>query len=258
MRVLWTESVPQFGLIAGALAFLLVGYAAVGEPLLGWRAFARLRRTRDTDRGALVRFYRVAMGVHAGWIAAIVLIMLLAPSVVPAHLGLRAPVQWAPLLAAVLGFCLALLIVWLLTRDRGKPAAAAGAGTAPLPPIPDPGQALSVLAPRNRGERRAAGALAVTAGVGEELLYRGLLVAFGVSLGLPVWLAAIVSCLLFALAHLYQGWWGLVGPGLLGALFMVVYLVTGGVLIPIRVHVGLELRSLLVTGSGRRHRARVV
>ncbi|MFD0775522.1 type II CAAX prenyl endopeptidase Rce1 family protein, partial [Streptomonospora algeriensis] len=107
-------------------------------------------------------------------------------------------------------------------------------------------------------ERVAAAVLAVTAGVGEELLYRGLLVAFGVALGLPVWAAAAAACLLFALAHLYQGWWGVVGPGLLGALFMVVYLGTGSLLIPIAAHVVLELRSLLLTGSGRRHRARAL
>ncbi|GAB3451792.1 hypothetical protein GCM10027570_29120 [Streptomonospora sediminis] len=256
MAVLWTDSVPQFGLIAGALAFVLVGYAAVGEPLLGWRAFAKLRRDRDSDPRALIRFYRLAMGVHLGWVAVIAAIMLLAPDLSLAHLGLRAPVAWVPLLAAVLGFCLALLIVWLITRDRGNRGGAPG--TAPLPPAPDPGQAMSVVAPRTRRERQAAGGLAVTAGVCEELLYRGLLVAFGVSLGLPVWLAAAVAWVLFVLAHLYQGWWGLVGPGLLGALFMVIYLGTGSLLLPIVLHVALEVRSLLLTGSGRRHRARAV
>ncbi|MUL40019.1 CPBP family intramembrane metalloprotease [Streptomonospora sp. PA3] len=237
----------------------MVGYAAVGEPLLGWRAFARLRRRRDSDPRALVRFYRLAIGIHLGWAAAVALIVLLAPGVTAAHVGLRAPVAWTPLLAAVLGFGLALLIFWLITRNRPKSGGTgAGTGTAPLPPIPDPGQALTVLAPRNSRERRAAAALAVTAGVGEELLYRGLLVAFGASLGLPVWAAAAGACVLFALAHVYQGWWGLVGPGLLGALFMVVYLGTGSLLVPIAAHVALELRSLLLTGSGRRHRARAL
>lgn len=256
MPVLWTESVPQFGLVAGALAFLLVAYAAAGEPLLGWRAFARLRRTRESDPGALLRFYRLAIGVHLGWVVVIALIVLLAPGVEPAHLGLRAPVAWLPLLAAVVGFAVALLILRLITRERATPGAPAG--NMPLPPIADPGQALTVLAPRGSRERLTAAALAVTAGVSEELLYRGLLVAFGVALGLPVWAAAAAACLLFALAHLYQGWWGLVGPGLLGALFMVVYLGTGSLLIPIAAHVILELRSLLLTGSGRRHRARAL
>ncbi|MBB5997598.1 CPBP family intramembrane glutamic endopeptidase [Streptomonospora salina] len=253
--MLWTESVPQFGLVAGSLAFLLVAHAAVGEPLLGWRSFARLRRTRERDPGALLRFYRLAIGVHLAGVAAIAAIVLSDPGIDRAHLGLRAPVAWFPLLAAVVGFVAALIIIRLLTRDRkasGTPA------PAPLPPIPDPAQSLAVLAPRGGRERLTAAALAVTAGVSEELLYRGLLVAFGAALGLPVWVAAAGSCLLFALAHLYQGWWGLVGPGLLGALFMVVYLGTGSLLIPIALHIGLELRSLLLSGSGRRHRARAL
>ncbi|GAA4948938.1 hypothetical protein GCM10023224_36210 [Streptomonospora halophila] len=256
MAVPWTESVPQFGVVAGALASLLVVYAAVGEPLLGRRAFTRLQRTRGSDPRALVRFYRLAMGVHLAWTVAIALIVLLAPGVDAAHLGLRAPQAWLPLLAAVFGFGAALLIIWLITRDRGR--SAPETGSPPLPPLPDPGQALGVLAPRGSRERRTAAAVAVTAGVGEELLYRGLLVAFGTALGAPVWLAAIAACVLFALAHLYQGWWGLVGPGLLGALFMVVYLGTGSLLIPIAVHIALEMRSLLLSGSGRRHRARAL
>ncbi|MFD0801310.1 CPBP family intramembrane glutamate endopeptidase, partial [Streptomonospora algeriensis] len=135
--MLWTESVPQFGLLAGALAFLLLAHAALGEPLLGWRAFARLRRTRDSDPGALLRFYRAAIGIHLGCVALIGLIVLLAPGVEPAHLGLRAPVAWLPLLAAALGFLVALLIIWLITRERK--ATGAPTGTAPLPPIPEPG-----------------------------------------------------------------------------------------------------------------------
>ncbi len=258
----WSENIPQFSPVATILGIALLLYAAIGEPLLGRRFFTRLERRRGTDPMALVTFYRVAIGTQWGWTAVIAAILVLSPGLTAAHLGLRAPQAWGPLLAAVIGFCLALLVVWVLTRDRQGKSDGPGAGRKQgpvLPPASDPGgHVLAVLAPRSRRERRTAGVLAATAGICEELLYRGLFVALGVSLGLPVWVAAVVSCLLFAFAHLYQGWWGLVGPGLLGALFMVVYLGTGSLLIPIVLHMALDMRSLLFTGGGRRHRARAL
>ncbi len=252
--MLTPESNPEFSMIATIIATLLLVYAAIGEPLLGRRAFAWLRARRRTNPRALAQFYGVTIGVQWVWAALIVVILVMSPGLTPAHLGLRAPDAWGPLLAAVIGFVLASLIVWLLTRDKGEDSG--GYQPGPASAAPEPGEhVLATLAPRSRAERRMAAGLAVTAGICEELLYRGLFVALGVSLGMPVVLAAVVSCVLFALAHIYQGWWGLVGPGLLGALFMVVYLGTASLIIPMALHVVLDLRSLLLTGSGRRHRA---
>ncbi|MDA0567895.1 CPBP family intramembrane metalloprotease [Streptomonospora sp. S1-112] len=260
--MLWSESIPEFGAVATVVAVVLVVYAAVGEPLLGRLAFAWLRRRRESDPRALVRFYQFTVAIQAAWTALIAVAAFLATDLTPAHLGLRLPTVWGPFLAAGLGFGLAMLVVWLITRDRetGRSRSRRGGGPAapPLPPPPDPGQVLAVLSPRTRAERRWAGVLAVTAGVSEELLYRAFLVAFGAALGLPVWLAAVVACVLFAVAHIYQGWWGLVGPGLLGALFMVLFLGTGSLLIPVILHILVDLRSLLLSGSGRRHRTRAL
>ncbi|WP_420161237.1 CPBP family intramembrane glutamic endopeptidase [Nocardiopsis sp. CNT-189] len=250
----WSESIPQFSLVATILGVVLLLYAAIGEPLLGRTAYRRVDRRRDEDPRALVRFYLLTMGVQWGWAAAVAAILLLSPELSAGDLGLRAPSALGPLVAAALGFALALLVTWLLTRD-GKRSSARRMPT--LAPSYEPGGAtISRLAPRSRTERRAALGLAVTAGVCEELVYRGLFTALGVGLGLPLWAAAVLSCLLFALAHLYQGWWGLVGPGLLGALLMVLYLGTGSLLFPVLLHIAIEARSLLLTGRGRRHAGR--
>ncbi|GAB3208643.1 CPBP family intramembrane glutamic endopeptidase [Marinactinospora thermotolerans] len=255
----WSESVPQFSTAATIIGIVLVAYAAVGEPLLGRRGFARLERRRPSDPRALTRLYRTTIGVEWTWTALIVVAVLLSPGVQAQHLGLRAPSQWGPLLAAVIGFCLAALVLWLLTRDRGASGGSrrsGRAGGAPSSSRATPGgHVITTLAPRSRTERRLGIGLAITTGICEELLYRGLFVALGVSLGLPLWAAAVASCVLFALAHVYQGWWGLVGPGLLGALFMVLYLGTGSLLIPVVLHILLDTRALLLTGTGRRHRA---
>jgi membrane protease YdiL (CAAX protease family) len=60
-------------------------------------------------------------------------------------------------------------------------------------------------------------ALAITAGICEEFLYRGFTLAVLARLGSPAWLAILLSSLLFGLAHLYQGRGGLVSTMLIGA-----------------------------------------
>ena len=62
------------------------------------------------------------------------------------------------------------------------------------------------LLPRTGEERGWFAAVAVTAGCCEELLYRGVLIAFGTGvLGLGVWPAAAIAVVVFGAAHLYQG-----------------------------------------------------
>lgn len=62
-------------------------------------------------------------------------------------------------------------------------------------------------------------ALAVTAGVCEEFLYRGFAMAALTRVGAPMWSVVLISSVLFGLAHAYQGRSGILGTGLLGLVF---------------------------------------
>jgi membrane protease YdiL (CAAX protease family) len=53
-------------------------------------------------------------------------------------------------------------------------------------------------------------ALAITAGLCEEFLYRGFVMAVLVRVGLPSWAVVLISSVLFGLAHSYQGRGGVV------------------------------------------------
>ena len=75
------------------------------------------------------------------------------------------------------------------------------------------------ILPRSRQERFLFLALALTAGICEEFLYRGFAMAALQRAGLAVWAVVAVSSLLFGLAHLYQGRGGIVGTLLVGLLF---------------------------------------
>lgn len=62
-------------------------------------------------------------------------------------------------------------------------------------------------------------ALALTAGICEEFLYRGFAMAAFIKAGLPVSGCVLLSASLFGLAHLYQGRGGFAGTLLLGIFF---------------------------------------
>ena len=62
-------------------------------------------------------------------------------------------------------------------------------------------------------------ALALTAGICEEFLYRGFAMAAFGRAGFPIWASVVVSSILFGAAHVYQGRGGAIGTGLLGLLF---------------------------------------
>ena len=84
-------------------------------------------------------------------------------------------------------------------------------------------------------------ALAVTAGVCEEFLYRGFAMAALTRLGAPSWSVVLLSSALFGLAHAYQGRGGIMGTGLLGLLFGTMRLAVGS-LFPLALwHAGVDV-----------------
>lgn len=75
------------------------------------------------------------------------------------------------------------------------------------------------LLPQNLIERLPFFALAATAGLCEEFLYRGFVMAALRRSDMATWEVVAVSSILFGLAHLYQGRGGLVGTFLIGIVF---------------------------------------
>jgi membrane protease YdiL (CAAX protease family) len=105
---------------------------------------------------------------------------------------------------------------------------------------------VQALLPRNRAELKWGAALAINAGVVEELLFRLALPAliFGVT-GSAV-AAVAASILIFGFLHIYQGLPGIVGSVVLGAAFMAICLGTGSIVVAIVVHALFDLRSLVL------------
>ena len=99
------------------------------------------------------------------------------------------------------------------------------------------------LLPVNLLEYLPYSALAITAGVCEEFVYRGFAIAAFSKAGVPLWLAVIASSILFGLAHAYQGRNGIVSTGIFGVLLAVGRLAFGS-LVPVMMwHAGLDLAA---------------
>jgi membrane protease YdiL (CAAX protease family) len=61
----------------------------------------------------------------------------------------------------------------------------------------------------------------------------------------------VVSSAIFGFCHIYQGWVGIVGTGVLGAVLMWMYLSTESLLLPIVIHALIDLRILAIFTPGR-------
>ena len=81
-------------------------------------------------------------------------------------------------------------------------------------------RALAVrIFPRTPSERYLYISLALTAGVCEEFIFRGFLVAAFFRAGLAAWAVIGATSVLFGLVHIYQGRGGSIGTGILGVIF---------------------------------------
>ena len=92
--------------------------------------------------------------------------------------------------------------------------------------------------PRTKKEKWLFSFLALSAGVCEEIIFRGFMLYLLMAIfpGMPIYLVILIPIAIFGLGHLYQGLQGVIGTALLGAIFICLYLVTGNLLLPIILH----------------------
>ncbi|MGV9771264.1 CPBP family intramembrane glutamic endopeptidase [Streptosporangium sp. NPDC003464] len=224
------------------LTAVLIGYLAVVSPLLGKRTYDRLARTRDQDPTAYRRMFTLWSAELWALAAVALLIVAVEPGLDAAGVGLAIKEPLDDTLGTVAGFLVAATAGVLVLRGlaaKGRPV---------------PGQqAFHHLLPHTPAERWYAAGLSVTAGVTEEIVYRGLLIAVGThAFGLSEGVAAFGALAVFVLGHLYQGWRGMLMVTLIGFGLTSLYLRTDSLLLPILLHALIDLRGLVLTPQPRR------
>lgn len=94
---------------------------------------------------------------------------------------------------------------------------------------------VSALVPHTVPELGLFWALAVTAGICEEVLYRGFLIGYAARFMHP-WLAVLATSAVFGFGHWYQGVGNAIQTGVVGLVMAVVYYATGSIAAPIALH----------------------
>ena len=87
--------------------------------------------------------------------------------------------------------------------------------------------------------------VSVSAGICEELLFRAYLYTFLDShIGMVA--AIFLSSVIFGLWHIYLGWQEVIRTSVMGALFCGIYIFTGNIILPILVHIFVDVYSGLM------------
>jgi membrane protease YdiL (CAAX protease family) len=225
-------TVTTLGLLASSA---LVAYLALVLPVAGRARYRSLQQA--TLVGPDLRMTAYRSSITRQWLmVALALGVLVAAGIPLDDVGLAPEVRFFSdlvpglVLLVVVATGLALLL-------RHWPAAR----TRVLRPV-------AALLPRTTAERRMFAAVAVTAGVAEEVVFRGFLLVYLTEVvpQTSIGVAMVASSVLFGLAHTYQGVLGVLFTGLAGYWLAGLFVVTGSLLLPIVVHALVDLRLLLV------------
>ena len=205
-----------------ALAVLLFG------PKRAERNVAALRRDLETDPAARERFYRRAI-LSIPLVVAIYVIVVRVGGESWRDAGISWGSSERALVASLAGLAGALAVVAVVAAVLGRVTPGA---------VERASEATRLLAPTTARERALWPLVSLTAGVTEELVYRGLFVLHLNALvpSLRPGVLAVLSAVAFGIAHRYQGPFGVVSSGVLGLAFGIVAIVVGNVLVVVALH----------------------
>ena len=234
------------------LIFLVLG------AVLPWRGRARMKKLLAMPRvSTMERLSLYASTIAFQWLAvAAVAWRAWAHGFTASQFGLIVPDRSKILIAAVVGTAAIASLQWLNLRRLGRiPVEARGS----LQAIAER------ILPQSTVELLPYLALAITAGLCEEFLYRGFAMAVLLHVGLPAWAVVLLSSVLFGLAHSYQGRGGIVMTLLIGLILGTSRLAYGSLVPAIFWHSGVDVvagtagpRYLTPRGASSQKRKNVI
>lgn len=213
-----------------ALVFTL----AVVMPLQGAWEFNKLKKWVAAGRtNARMIAYRWTMFIQWGLSAAFLAWWLaLDRDFGQARMGFGpAGWEWLAVGVGLVGVALVVIQAVTVLRDPAKQAE-----------VRDKAGDLEVIVPRTPAEGNAFGFLSFTAGVCEEIMYRGLLMG-ALSAVIGIWPAVAVSSVIFGLGHAYQGGAGIVKTGLVGVVMALLTVFSGTIWIAALLHMVIDATS---------------
>lgn len=241
-------------LVVAALVIAVIALA-IHEPISGKRSFAAFLRAEKVDgEPARLRFYRSWILQGCTTAALAIALVLALPGVGLADIGFRASdlarldrfglsggdMGASTIAGMITGAAVTVVGLRFLMRRQAKN----GKSTTPAQLV-----AIQPMLPRTGRGRWGWAALSLSAGVTEEITYRGLVVltlAVALPAQTPTAVIVVVAAIVFGAAHWYQGRAGMLATGLAGAALTMLYLGTGSLLVPMILHTLIDLRALLL------------
>jgi len=94
------------------------------------------------------------------------------------------------------------------------------------------------IIPKTKKEKRMFLGVCLTAGIAEEIVYRGfsIFILASVFPNLSIYIIVFLSAILFGFIHFYQGVKGLIATTIIGLIWGLLYITTGSLILPIIAH----------------------
>ena len=219
------------GILDHVLAAILILLGPVWGATFGYRRL--LRASAERRPRVRMSLYAMAMAVQWGLVLATAVLWIVSGRTLR-EIGLE-PRATTGLAGVAAGFAIKFV---LIRRQRTT----ALRDDEALAEVRERMHHVEPMLPREPHELRRFYALSITAGICEEILYRGFMIWFLTSY-LGPWLALGASAVVFGIGHSYQGVRGILLTTLVGAFLAGVYFISGSLYPGIVMHALMDIHS---------------
>lgn len=231
--------------------WIVIIFTLLYEPIVGYISFQKFRVTVKKNKEARSNYYKFIMiGL---WIPTIfILLLVIFTELNLNHIGITLPIintdtlgplsTYVVLIVALFYLCIILYYFvgyYMSDKIRDQLMQAKEKELSK--------EGFSEIIPITKKEKKLWNYVSLTAGITEEIIYRGFLI-FAFSYIFPnysIWFIILFASLLFGFAHTYQGLSGVVKTTIVGALFSMLYIGLNSILPIIIFHFLIDLVAKL-------------
>ncbi|WP_413299562.1 CPBP family intramembrane glutamic endopeptidase [Bacillus sp. 1P10SD] len=209
---------------------IVILFTLTYEPILGYINFQKFKRKVKTDDKERIKFYKNS--IISLWVPTLFILSFVGFTdltleqigLTSISLNTESLAKWVIYSAILVGiiFGMAILLFTIGYRFNSKIKNSIDK----MKKEENSKNQFKVMMPETKQEKKLWTLVSLTAGITEEIIYRGFMI-FALSYLFPdlsIWLVLIFSSILFGLAHTYQGVSGVVRTTLIGLWFSIVYI----------------------------------